>query len=101
MKNIDKLDLRSVEGGCILPVKVVPGASRDRLAGVLGDCVKVATSAPPEKGKANAAVARIVAAAVGVGAKSVTVASGATRPRKELLIQGLTPDDVRQRLAEK
>jgi len=100
MKEADKIDLRATNAGCVLPVKVVPGASRDRFAGVLGTSLKVATSAPPEKGKANAAVAKIIAAALNVSPKSVTIHSGPSNPRKEFLVQGLTPQTVRQRLAE-
>ena len=44
-----------------LSVKVVPGASRDRVAGMLGDALKVQVSAPPEAGKANKAVLRVLA----------------------------------------
>jgi len=40
----------------ILHVKVVPGASRDRVAGRYGDGIKIQTSAPPEAGKANGEV---------------------------------------------
>jgi uncharacterized protein (TIGR00251 family) len=42
--------------GLVLRLKVVPGASRSQLAGVLGDRLKLRIAAPPEAGKANAAV---------------------------------------------
>jgi len=96
MKDVENLSLRAVADGCVLPVKVVPGASRDKVAGVLGD----ATSAAPEKGKANAAVGRIIAKALGLDARSVTLVAGTTSPHKEFLIPGLSPDAVRQRLVE-
>jgi uncharacterized protein (TIGR00251 family) len=94
-----RLNLRAAEGGCVLPVKVVPGSSRDRLAGVLGDMLKVSVSAAPEKGKANAAVAKLLAAALQIDARQVQLASGPTNPRKEFLIIGLDADTVRARLA--
>jgi hypothetical protein len=99
MKDVENIRLRAVAGGCVLPVKVVPGASRDKVAGVLGDSLKVATSAAPEKGKANAAVGRILAKALGLDARSVALLAGATSPHKEFLIPGLSPEAVRQRLA--
>lgn len=100
MKSVENINLRAVADGCVLPVKVVPGASRDCVAGVLGDSLKVATSAAPEKGKANAAVAKILARTLGLSAKSVTLVSGMTNPHKEFLIPGLSPETVRQILAE-
>lgn len=98
MKDADKLAIRDVEGGSALAVKVVPGASRDRLAGVLGEALKIATSAPPEKGKANAAVAAALAKAIGVDRRDVTLLSGQTNPRKEFRIAGLTAVELRSRL---
>ena len=39
-----------------LALKVVPGASRDRIVGEHGDALKVAVAKPPEDGAANQAV---------------------------------------------
>jgi len=98
MKGAEDLDIRAADGGAILTVKVVPGASRDQVTGVLGDALKVATSAAPEKGKANAAVARILAEALGLDRRAVRLHAGQTRPRKEFFLSGLTPEEVRQRV---
>ncbi len=100
MKSVENISLRPVADGCVLPVKVVPGASRDRVVGVLGDALKVATSTAPEKGKANAAVAKILARTLGLSARSVTLVSGPTSPHKEFLIPGLSPETVRRLLAK-
>jgi uncharacterized protein YggU (UPF0235/DUF167 family) len=100
MKDADKLSLRDAAGGSILAAKVVPGSSRDRIAGVLGDSHKGATSAPPEKGKANAAVAKIIAKALGMDPRAVTLHAGQTNPRKEFLLVGLSAAEARKRLAE-
>ncbi len=99
MDDLAHLGLRPHAEGTILPVKVVPGASRDRIAGVLGDALKVQTSAPPEKGKANAAVAAALAKALSLDRKSVELLSGPASPRKEFLLRGVTPEEVRTRLA--
>ena len=98
MKDIENIGIQDVPGGVIIPVKVVPGASRDRAVGVLGDFLKVATSQPAEKGKANKAVAAILAKALGIGQKGVTLMSGSTNPRKEFRISGLSAKQVSKRL---
>ncbi len=82
-----------------LKVKVVPGASRSHIAGWLGDALKIRVSAPPEKGKANAAVAAVVAAALGVPAGSVAVVSGKSSPRKLVEVRGLSREEIVKRLA--
>ena len=99
MKDVARLALRDSPGGAILPVKVVPGSSRDKIAGVLGDSLKITTSAAPEKGKANLAVASLLARALGVDKRSVELVSSPSNPRKEFRIAGLSADQVRQRLS--
>ena len=89
---------RDVAGGVELRVKVVPGASRDRVAGMLGDAVKVQVAAAPERGKANVAVEQLIADALGVPKKSVSVVAGHTQPRKTIRIEGVTVADVEARL---
>ena len=101
MKGIENIAVRQAGGGVIIPVKAVPGSSRDRVVGVLGDCLKVAVSAPAEKGRANKAVAAILAEALGVSKKSVTLVSGPTNPRKEFCVAGLTVGQVSERLARR
>jgi len=84
----------------MLHVKVVPGASRDRVAGKYGEGIKVQTSAPPEGGKANAAVAKILAQFLNLKSHQVELASAPANPRKQFRISGLTPAQLAQKLAE-
>jgi len=99
MRDIDKLDIRDVDGGAVIAVKAVPGASRDRMVGVLGQSLKIATSAPAEKGKANAAIAKTLAEALGVDKHSVELISGRTGRMKKFRAAGLTAAQVNASLA--
>ena len=99
MKDVQNLNLRDMPEGAALAVKVVPGSSRDRVVGVLGEALKVATSAPPEKGRANVAVAAILAEALGVEASAVRLRSGPGSSRKEFIVAGLSAEEIRRRLA--
>ncbi|MCG8409173.1 MAG: DUF167 domain-containing protein [Phycisphaerales bacterium] len=83
--------LKSVDNGVEIHVKVIPGASRDRIAGLLGDALKVHVAAPPEKGKANRAVEALLAKAMGVPERDVIVTSGQTSPHKVVMVTGVTP----------
>jgi len=82
------LELTTTPEGLIVPLKVVPGASRDRIAGELAGALKVAVAAPPEKGKANKAVVRLLAKALGLRVNQIEVVKGATSPNKSVLIRG-------------
>jgi len=86
------------EAGCLIAVKVVPGASRDRIAGPLGERLKVQVRQPPEKGKANEALCRLLASALGVKRAEVAVVRGQTRPEKDLLVRGIGPAEAARRL---
>lgn len=63
-------------------MKAVPGSSRSRIAGVLGDRLKVQVAAPPEDGKANRAVAQVLADWLDLPASAVELVSGASQPAK-------------------
>jgi len=83
-----------------LSVKVVPGASRDEISGWLGDELKVRVSAPPEKGKANKAVERVLANALGLSSKDVSVVAGKTNPGKTVELNGIDETELHQRLSK-
>ncbi len=92
--------IHAAEGGVHLRVKAVPGACRDQVAGLLGDALKVRISAPPEGGKANKAIAALLAKTMGVAPRDVELVSGQTQPRKIWLIRGVDAATARQRLAD-
>lgn len=94
-----KLSLVQKADGIELTIKVVPGASRDRIAGAWGTGLRVAVAAPPEGGKANAAVERLLATALGVPSTKVRIIRGLTNPIKTLLIHGLSAVELGSRLA--
>jgi uncharacterized protein YggU (UPF0235/DUF167 family) len=79
-------------GVVLVALKVVPGASRSRVVGRLGDRWKVAVSSAPERGAANEEVERLLASAVGVRPAAVRIVSGHGSPRKTAAVAGTTPE---------
>jgi len=77
------------EGDLLLRIKVVPGSSRESIAGMLGDRLKVKVAAAPEAGKANAAVCQLIAETLGLKARDVTLESGHSTHEKTLRIRGV------------
>lgn len=82
------VEIQTQGADLLVPVKVVPKSSRDRVVGELDGALKVTVSAAPERGAANAAVCKLIAKALGLRTAQVTVASGHASPRKTLRICG-------------
>ena len=85
--------------GCILPVRAQPGA---RKAGIIGEhagALKVAVTAPPEDGRANKALAELLAKALNLKRSQVKLVSGNTSREKRFLIRGLTRAVTESRVA--
>ena len=59
----------------------------------------VRVTAPPDEGKANAAVCKVVANALGVPKSAVSVVRGHAARVKTLEIDGMTGEEAAQRLA--
>ncbi len=78
----------------LLWVKAVPGASRNEIAGVVGDRLKIRTSAAPEGGKANKAICKVLASSLGVKAHQIIIERGETSPAKIVRISGAVLADV-------
>lgn len=66
----------------------MPGAKQDAIAGPYGERLKVRVAAPPEGGKANKAICRLIAGALGVRPSAVTVTSGLSSAEKTVRIEG-------------
>lgn len=79
--------------GVRVAVRLTPRASRNAVAGLAatadgGVALRVEVTAPPEDGKANAALIRLLAEEWDIARSTITVAGGATSRRKTLAIQG-------------
>jgi uncharacterized protein (TIGR00251 family) len=94
------LPVRVGPGGVQFAVKAVPGASRDRIVGVLGDALKVQVAAPAEGGKANARLCELLAHSLGLPASAVQVQTGHGSPRKVVAVQGLDAEALLLALAQ-
>jgi len=65
-----------------LLIKVVPGSSQERVAGTLGDRLKVQVREPPSDGRANVALLRLLAAWLDCSERDLQITHGATQAWK-------------------
>jgi uncharacterized protein (TIGR00251 family) len=85
----------AAEGGLRLFIRLQPGASRAQLGGLREGAegkvfLEARVTAPPEGGKANAALAKLIAKELGLPKSAVSLVSGQSAREKTLLLKGNT-----------
>ena len=90
--------LKTTADGVLLRLRVVPRATKNVVQGPHGDRLKVRLQAPPVDGKANRALLKFLAGALGVSASALELVSGETGRDKTVRVCGLAADQVRERL---
>ena len=79
-------------------VRVQPKASRNRVEGYLKGKVRVWVTAPPQDGKANAAVVSLLAETLGVAKSRVRIVRGLTSRDKLVSVESITLDELQARV---
>ena len=94
------IDVKETADGATFAVKAVAGAKRNAVVGVHGDALKVAVSAPRDRGKANEAILELLAESLVVPRKALSLVKGETSTEKRFLVTGLSADDLRSRFSK-
>ena len=93
------ISIQHTPTGATFAVKVHPRARKNALTGELGDALKLSLTAPPAEGRANQACIEFFADLLKVPQSSVTIASGQTSRRKIIRVAGMSPEEIRRRMA--
>ena len=93
------ISIQPTPTGATFAVKVHPRARKNALTGELGDALKLSLTAPPAEGRANQACIEFFADLLKVPQSSVTIASGQTSRRKIIRVAGMSPEQIRRRMA--
>jgi uncharacterized protein (TIGR00251 family) len=84
--------------GVVLRVQVQTRASKDEVVGPHGDLLKVRITAAPVAGAANKHLLKFLAKKLKIPQGQLSVKSGTTSRAKSIAIEGMSADEVRQRL---
>ncbi|WP_428410687.1 DUF167 domain-containing protein [Hyphococcus sp.] len=81
-----------IDGGARLLVRASPGAKADAIAGLWRSAdgemrLAVKVAAPPDKGKANAAILKLLAGALGLPKSALILSAGETSRLKSIDIK--------------
>ena len=82
-----------------LRLRVSPGANRAGVVGRHGEAWKVRVAAPPEGGRANDAVVRLLAETLSVSRGAVKIVSGQGGRDKLVELTGIDEAQIEQRLS--
>ena len=82
----------------LLRVRLTPRAGRSQIDDWDGDLLRVRVAAPPVEGKANDALLRLLAEALGVPPSRLRLVRGRTSREKVVAVEGVSGEDVRARL---
>ncbi len=80
--------------GVVIDVRVIPRASKPGIAGTRNGALLVRLAAPPVEGAANEELIDVIAKAIGVPRRAVSIVSGDRSRSKRVAIDGVDPDTV-------
>lgn len=86
--------IKECREGMLVPIKVVPNASQNKIVGWENGVLKIRINAVAEKGKANQAVISFLAKTWKIPKSSLSIYSGETHRNKILLIRDLPKKEL-------
>jgi uncharacterized protein (TIGR00251 family) len=84
--------------GARIELRVVPGAARSGVVGRHGASWKIRVAEPPEGGRANEAVVRVLAESLGLRRRDVSIVAGHGSRDKVVAVEGLSAVELEERL---
>jgi uncharacterized protein len=84
-----------------IDVRVIPRAGKSAIAGVRGDALLVRLNAPPVDGAANAELIDVLADALDIPRRAISIVAGERSRQKRVRIEGITNELVASTLGLK
>jgi uncharacterized protein (TIGR00251 family) len=92
------IELTDHPDGVLVAVRAQPGARKAGVLGVQAGSLKLAVTASPEDGRANAALVELLRDLLGLKRSQIELHRGATGRNKKLLVRGLPREQLAARL---
>jgi hypothetical protein len=90
--------IETTSDGVVITVRVIPRAARSGLAGTRGDAILVRLQAPPVEGAANEALVEVLAGALQVPKRAVSIVAGDRSRQKRVKVVGIDAATAAARL---
>lgn len=92
MQEISELNVKENQEGVSFKIRVQPRSSRNKVAGVYGDSLKISITSPPVDGEANDNCILFIAKLFDISRSQVTITAGLTNRTKTIKISGINID---------
>ena len=92
--------IRASADGVEIDVRVIPRAGRSGIAGVRGDALLVRLNAPPVDGAANAELIAVIATALDVPRRSVSIVAGERSRQKRVHVAAVDAEQAKRLLVD-
>ena len=92
--------IQATPEGVIISVRVIPRAGKSGVAGTRGGALLVRLTAPPVEGAANAELIEVLASALGVPKRRVSIVSGEHARQKRVRVAGIDAATAEARLGQ-
>ncbi len=92
------VDIRQRGDVVTFGVRMVPRASRNKIAGIHDGAVRIRLTAPPVEGAANEALVAFLSTVLRVAKRDIELISGQTARNKVVSVSGLSAEEVEARL---
>ena len=89
---------RQTDEGVEFAVKASPGSRENEIRGVVDGVLKISVTAVAEKGKANAAIIKLLSKELRIAKNRIELTSGATTSRKRFLVHGIELQTLEEQL---
>ena len=86
--------IKEVKDGVVFHIRVLPRSSRNELAGIQDNVLKLKITAPPVEGKANQECIRLLSDRLGIRKNQITIKAGHKSKSKTIFISGIKKEDV-------
>ena len=96
---MQKLELTLTDTGTLILIKAKPNARKNQINGTFDGMLKVSVTLTPEKGKANKAIIKLLSKTLSIPSSQVEIVAGKTSSMKKVLAIGISPAEVREKLA--
>jgi uncharacterized protein len=88
------------DAGIVLCVRVSPGSRKTEIRGIIGNELKLAVIAVPEKGRANTAILDLLAKSLGLKKSQLEIIHGETQSTKQILVSECALPDLMNRIEQ-